>query len=322
MNGIGTGFSTMIPKHNPLDVVENIKRKLNKKPYRVIHPWYHGFNGKIVEVEENEYISKGIYNIIDDKTLEITELPIGVWTDNYKKFLDGLVYDKGKKDHQNSGKPKYILDYENNSSDKDIHFKITLPKGLIQSLSWSENKHIDGIEKFFKLTVTKGLSKRNMHLYNGEGKIVKYKNISEIFDEFYKVRYDLYHQRKEYQLNELERLIDILEMKKRFIQEVIDEKIIIYRQKKEMIIKSLYENKYYQMIDKNVIREPNEDVNNGYDYLIKMSIYLFTEEEIEKLEKEYSEKREMHDILKVLTIEEIWLEECNGFIKRYKKVSK
>jgi hypothetical protein len=113
-----------------------------------------------------------------------------------------------------------------------------------------------------------------------------------------------------------------LEMKKRFIQEVIDEKIIIYRQKKEMIIKSLYENKYYQMIDKNVIREPNEDVNNGYDYLIKMSIYLFTEEEIEKLEKEYSEKREMHDILKVLTIEEIWLEECNGFIKRYKKVSK
>ena len=322
MNGIGTGFSTMIPKHNPLDVVDNIKRKLNKKPYRVIHPWYHGFNGKIVEVEENEYISKGIYNIIDDKTLEITELPIGVWTDNYKKFLDGLVYDKGKKDHQNSGKPKYILDYENNSSEKDIHFKITLPKGLIQSLSWSENKHIDGIEKFFKLTVTKGLSKRNMHLYNGEGKIVKYKNICEIFDEFYKVRYDLYHQRKEYQLNELERLIDILEMKKRFIQEVIDEKIIIYRQKKEMIIKSLYENKYYQMIDKNVIREPNEDVNNGYDYLIKMSIYLFTEEEIEKLEKEYSEKREMHDILKVLTIEEIWLEECNGFIKRYKKVSK
>ena len=53
-----------------------------------------------------------------------------------------------------------------------------------------------------------------------------------------------------------------------------------------------------------------------------MSIYLFTEEEIENLEKEYSEKRDMYNLLKDKTIEGIWLEECNEFIKRYKKVSK
>ena len=319
MNGIGTGFSTMIPKFNPLDIVDNIKRKLTDKPYKVIHPWYHNFKGKIIEVKNNEYLSKGCYKILDDKTIEITELPIGVWTDNYKKYLDGLIYDKTKKEHTNCKKPKYILDYENNSSDKDTYFKIKLPSGLIQSLQWSEDKYIDGIEKFFKLTVTKGLSKRNMHLYNGEGKIVKYESVSEIFDEFYPIRYQLYVDRKNYQLNELERMINILEMKKRFIEDVIDEKITIYRKKKEEIEKQLLENKYYQVIDKKIVKEAEESISNGYDYLIKMSIYLFTEEEIEKLNNEYEEKKSSYDILNNKSVEEMWLEECDEFIKRYKK---
>ena len=322
MNGIGTGFSTMIPKFNPLDVVENIKRKLNNRPYKVIHPWYNNFKGQIMEIKEDEYISKGCYQIIDDKTIEITELPVGIWTDNYKKFLDSLIYDKTKKEHTNCKKPKYILDYENNSSDKDIQFKIRLPSGLIQTLQWSEDKYIDGIEKFFKLTVTKGLSKRNMHLYNGEGKIVKYTSISSIMDEFYPIRYQMYIDRKAYQLNELERMINILEMKKRFIEDVINEKIVIYRKKKEEIIKQLYENKYYQLIDKSIIKEISLTNKNGYDYLIKMSIYLFTEEEIDKLEKEYLDNKERYDILNIKKIEEMWLEECDEFIKRYKKVSK
>ena len=319
MNGIGTGFSTMIPKFNPLDVVDNIKRKLKKQPYKVIHPWYSNHKGNIVEIETDEYISKGCYQILDNTTLEITELPVGIWTDNYKKFLDGLIYDKTKKEHINSKKPKYIIDYENNSSDKEIYFKIKLPQGMVQSLQWSEDKYIDGIEKFFKLTYTKGLSKRNMHLYNSQGKIVKYNHITEIYDEFYPVRYKLYEARKKHQLDELDIDIDVLQMKIRFIGEVIDEKIAIYRQKKDKIINDLYENKYYQMIDRKVIKDIKEETKNGYDYLIKMSIYLFTEEEIDKLEKEYMEKRVKYEEIQNKEIEDMWLDECDEFVKRYKK---
>ena len=53
-----------------------------------------------------------------------------------------------------------------------------------------------------------------------------------------------------------------------------------------------------------------------------MSIYLFTEEEIEKLEKEYVEKKEIYEEIKNKQIEDMWLEECEEFVKRYKKVSK
>jgi DNA topoisomerase-2 len=32
-----------------------------------------------------------LYNQIDDDTLEITELPVGTWTQNYKEFLETLI---------------------------------------------------------------------------------------------------------------------------------------------------------------------------------------------------------------------------------------
>ena len=54
-----------------------------------------------------------------------------------------------------------ILDYINNSSDKDVEFIITVPIGFISGLQWSDDEYIDGIEKFFKLHNTKGLSLKN-----------------------------------------------------------------------------------------------------------------------------------------------------------------
>ena len=40
---------------------------------------------------EGRYKLKGKYRIIDGETLEVTELPVGTWTQNYKEFLEGLL---------------------------------------------------------------------------------------------------------------------------------------------------------------------------------------------------------------------------------------
>ena len=52
MVGIGTGFSTKIPQYNPLDCVTNIKRKLNNEPYQAMIPYYNGFKGKIIKIDQ------------------------------------------------------------------------------------------------------------------------------------------------------------------------------------------------------------------------------------------------------------------------------
>lgn len=44
--GIGTGWSTFIPNHNPRQLAQIIKDKLKKnQDFPVIHPWYKNFTG-------------------------------------------------------------------------------------------------------------------------------------------------------------------------------------------------------------------------------------------------------------------------------------
>ena len=328
MNGIGTGFSTSIPMHDPIDIIKNIKRKIKGEKYGNIGPYFRDFVGKIVKVDKKNYISKGKYEIIDPCNLRITELPIGKWTDDYKKFLDGLIPDTGKskkslendkgKKKQKKVPQKTIIDYVNNSSDKDVDFTITFEKGFLNSLQWDEDENIDGIEKFFKLTTSKGLSYNNIHLYNSKNQIKKYDNVYDIFDEFYKIRYQLYIDRKEYLLNELNNELSILKSKMRFIQDVMNEKIQIYKRKRVDIIQDLLKEKYLMVQDgRNIDFKSDikpEEVKY-YDYLIKMSIYLFTEDEIEKLEEKINKLNEEYDKLNVLTIEEIWLSELDALLE-------
>jgi DNA topoisomerase II len=326
MNGIGTGFSTSIPKHDPIDIIKNMKRKIKDEKYGSISPYYRGFIGKILKIDKKNYISKGKYEIIDDCNLRITELPIGKWTDDYKKFLDSLILDtssKSKKSlenekHKKKSQPKKtIIDYVNNSSDRDIDFKITFEKGFLNSLQWDEDENIDGIEKFFKLTTSKGLSYNNIHLYNDKNQIQKYDNIYDIFDEFYKIRYELYVKRKEYLLNELNNELLILKSKMRFITDVMNEKIKIYKRKRIDIINDLLKEKYLMVNDGKTLDFKSdikpEDIKY-YDYLIKMSIYLFTEDEIEKLTDKINKLSEEYDKLDKMKIEEIWLSELDKLL--------
>lgn len=65
-----------------------------EEPIRML-PWYKGFQGTIVPSEERgrekSFDVTGVYNILSETELEITELPIGVWTRNYKTFLEDLA---------------------------------------------------------------------------------------------------------------------------------------------------------------------------------------------------------------------------------------
>ena len=64
-----------------------------------------------------------------------------------------------------------------------------------------------------------------------------------------------------------------------------------------------------------VIESVNDIKTNNYDYLIKMSLHLFTEEEIAKLNQKMQDFQEKHDNLEKMTIEEIWIAECDELLK-------
>lgn len=94
-DGIGTGWRTKIPNYNPRDILENIRLMLNGEEPKLMKPWYKNFKGSIEFCGEQRYIASGEVAITDDDEIEITELPIGTWTQVYKEnVLESLLHGK------------------------------------------------------------------------------------------------------------------------------------------------------------------------------------------------------------------------------------
>ena len=193
-DGIGTGFSTKVPPHNPEDIVKNLFNLMDEKPLEKMIPWFRGFKGTIEFKGINDYgieqyTNKGIYKILDDTTVVINELPIGKWTDDYKTFLESLLYDKSV---DNKGNKQCLVDFSNNSSEKIVNYTLKFKKDDLNTL-----RKKDDIENVLKLTDSKYTNYSNMHLYNNKGIICKYDSTDDIMKEFYFIRLVFYSKRKE-----------------------------------------------------------------------------------------------------------------------------
>ena len=142
--------------------------------------------------------------------------------------------------------------------------------------------------------------------------------MTEIFDEFYTERHALYVKRRDYQLQNLFNDLTLLKSKIRFMNHVMDDTIVIFKRKKQDIIKELQTKEFIQVHAGKVVDASQGSESTNYDYLIKMSLYLFTEDEIEKLEAQIMALQNSHDELFKLSVEEIWLSECDLLLKRCK----
>lgn len=103
--------------HNPKDIIKNIKKMMQgQEPSRMM-PWYKGFQGTIEPAEgrEKSYTVTGVYTVLSDTELEITELPIGKWTRDYKTFLEDLA----QKDE--------IEDIREYHQENRVHFIVVVP---------------------------------------------------------------------------------------------------------------------------------------------------------------------------------------------------
>lgn len=93
--GIGTGWMTKIPNYNPREIVANIRKMLDDEEPKRMLPWYKNFLGTIDDGGDQRYVISGEIAVIGNDLLEITELPVGTWTQNYKEnVLEPLLHGK------------------------------------------------------------------------------------------------------------------------------------------------------------------------------------------------------------------------------------
>jgi len=333
--GIGTGWSTSIPSYNPLDIAHNIKRMLHGEQILQLSPWYKGFVGDIKK-EKNNFTTFGKYNILNETTIHITELPIGTWTEDYKAYLDNITLYKEDDPSSPEYKKKILSEYfVSPRTDNIIDIRITFNGGEMQKLIKN-----DTLVKTLQLTSS--ISTSNMCMFNENGKITKYDELDEIFEEFYNYRLKMYGNRKKQILKILKNHVDILKYKIKFIQEVINEKIIIGKKKKTVLIEELENNGYPMLstivnndddvVNDNDIDDDDNDDNNdsddddnknankngSYNYLLDMKLWMLTYEKLEELKKQMENEENEYERYNKLTIENIWESEIDEFIECYK----
>jgi DNA topoisomerase-2 len=233
--GIGTGYSTTIPCYNPADIIENLHLLIESNgtaAMKPMIPWYKGFKGTILpDTTPGKYITLGVWSRKTPTTIEVSELPIGKWTQNYKEFLEELV------------EKNEIVDYKNNSDDCTVNFTITMQKTVIDDLI-AKNKVID------TLKLSSSINTSNMHVFDADCKIRKVQCAEEIILLFYIVRKEHYAKRKKYLLDTLESDIALLRSKMNFILYVLNKQIKIYNYWINIIIN----NKNYKVKKYNKLR--------------------------------------------------------------------
>jgi DNA topoisomerase-2 len=306
ISGIGTGFSCSIPSYNPMDVIRYLQDKLQKKmPPSSFIPYYEGFKGTIRPMEDSthKFLVKGAYEKIGDDKIRITELPVGTWTMPYTTYLETLV--DGIPDKTGKKGTPVIRDFTSTCTEVNIDFVVVFPKGKLAELELQmDSNGCNGVDKLLKLTTT--ISNTNMHMFNAERKLHKYKDIVEIIEEFYGVRLTMYDKRKKYLINELEKRLVMLSNKAKYIQENLKGTIDLRRKKQQQVVE-LLESKHY------------DKIKDSYDYLTKMAMDSVTEERVNAIMKDKEDAEMELNTLRKTTLEKMWLTELNVLEKEYMK---
>ena len=355
VHGVGTGYSTAVPMYDPIEVCDVFLARLKLllkaqakavkptipsaqsvadaatsitsttfTPFPDLHPSYNGFTGKIIQLNNQSYLTKGKYWIKDYKTVVVHELPIGTWTDDYKEFLETLLVDytptkkKSKSASSNAtassatNKRKHdgvLKHYTSHCTESSVHFELEFKPEVLQK--WNKTAcdvpHVDSFEKHLRLTSKVSLT--NMHLFDSLSCIKKYITVSSIMEAFYGVRLDYYERRRAHQLGVLQHELDVLKYKVKFIDDVIADRITVAKQTKTQLSETLEKCGFPMFAIGDNQKTPS------YNYLVTMPIYSLTTDTLDKLRKSREETATALAKLENTTAEAMWVEDLKIFRK-------
>ncbi|KAH8804655.1 DNA topoisomerase [Xylogone sp. PMI_703] len=317
-DGIGTGWSTQIPNYHPIDVVNNLKRRMGRlddsgeeQPFQTMMPWFRGWKGTPEEAGPDRYKFNGIIRESGNNEIEITELPIRVWTDDFKARLEEII--KGEK------VPSFIKDYKEFNDHKTVHF-------VIQLDDKHAKKSIEELAEQFKLNKT--VSTSNLVAFDLQGRIRKYEKVEDILEEYYHFRLQMYTSRKAHWLKKIDAEYRKLSNQARFVMAIIEGKLVVSKKKKPVLVSELRKMGFEafpkvseavkagetEAVVENEEADDNDEAGaRDYDYLLGMPIWSLTQERVEKLNAQMASKKEEHDILKNKSEKDLWCEDLDAF---------
>ncbi|VDM66510.1 unnamed protein product [Strongylus vulgaris] len=199
--GVGTGWSTLILNHNIFDVIDNVRRMIDGDEMEKMIPSFSDFSGKIEELAENSYEISGKYKIIPlqrrnapNLRIEITELPVGEWTNRYKQNTLHALQKIG-----------IISGFKEYHTERNVRFLVELSREFTTRCRRPAGRYSELMKKFKLCTsCVNGLSETFQVLFDPFGRLKNYATIGEIMLEHFHVRQKIYEKRKEHETKMLD----------------------------------------------------------------------------------------------------------------------
>jgi DNA topoisomerase-2 len=290
-----------------------------------LKPWWQGFKGRIDSVGDGSYITHGIAKFDDEKnTVTITELPVGVWTKDYKTFLDEIAsVEKPAKDgekvpksmehaYTDDGKP-VLKGFDDLYTDDEVKFVLYFDEDAYEDMK----AHPAEFEKRFRLTSTWRTS--NMVAFDPDMKIVRYESVGHILESFYVPRLAAYEQRR---LNEMERLeAEAVEAdaKARFIKAVLAGTLELRRATDSDIVAAMKAHSLPALSDCSASASAADSVD-GYDYLLRLRMDRVKATAVQDAEAAVAAARAAVAQLQTTTAAQLWLKDLVEFEAAWEKM--
>jgi DNA topoisomerase-2 len=286
--GVGVGWSSEIPTHNPLDLAFCLQQRLlqilqpeGNHVLPLVKPWYKDWTGDVILGKDSKFITRGRFEFNQDCDIVVTELPIGTWFNKYREMLDkweeeGLMTEWI--DRSDEVTPMFIL---KGFKEKPNHKNL----GLINNHSYQN------------MTVL-------VEGARGNWVPMTFNRLEDIFEAFFTERLKVYYKRKEVQLGNIKKDITQLQLRLTLINTVRAGKLVFQNRARADVKKSVLELGFTYELFKSV----------GSDE--------YNDDSVRELEEEIKKKHEKYDELNMIAPEYIWHSELENFIVKWCKREK
>jgi DNA topoisomerase-2 len=212
--GIGTGYSTSVPMHDPRELTRHVRALLDGAPLdEPLMPWYRGFTGEVAVRRRpatkrspacDEVVTRGRAEDVrgDGSVWRITELPVGTWTQATKLRL---------------GNMPEVRYFDENHTDTRVDFTVHM------------SSPVSAAQAHTLFRLESAVSTTNMVLFDERGQLRRYHTTKEILRDFVRVRLECYARRREHQLKAAREQHSALENRARFIASVVGGAVVIHR---------------------------------------------------------------------------------------------
>lgn len=284
-SGIAVGFASNILNRNPTEIIAACQAVINGKKIGDVKPYNRFFQGDYIRDPENpkRWIIRGKVQVTNTSTVRITELPPSMTYEKYEAILDKLVEDK------------QIVSYDDNCKD-NIDYTVKFTRESLSQLTE---------EKLVKLLKLEESETENFSTLDESGKLKLFESEKEIIEYFVTFRLSYYIKRKEYLLEKMRSELKILANRGRFIKYILDGKLEVKNKPKDHLI--------YEMAKIGL-----EQIDDSFDYLLKMPIWSLTKDLFDKLKDDYRAKKSEMEALSLVEPKNMYLDDLNELKKNIK----